>query len=376
MISWFYWDPPRELFTLPILHWPIMWYSILFATGFVFGYFILSALLRRFFLLYPILQKKELVQEAELVAYFNDPKSLFHKKVRDAQSAIDAMNRCIEDQASFEKLEKACNKEKFYQDIRDKARFLRNRQYEKACVRLYFDRVVPDAITSIKEKARLIIDHLSIYVVLGTIFGARIGHFLFYEHPSRYLRDPISVLKVWEGGLASHGAILGIIISLILFRLWSRKIAPNLTFTSMLDLLCIPTALAGCFIRLGNFFNQEISGTVTDAPWAVIFGHPFDGSIPAPRHPVQIYEALFYLFTFFCLWFLSRSYAIFSKKGRLIGLFFLIVFTFRFFVEFYKEEQSALLIGNSHLTMGQILSVPVVLVGIIFFFMPVFSKKT
>jgi len=241
-------------------------------------------------------------------------------------------------------------------------------------MRLSLEHDLPESLMSIKEKARLILDHFAVYVVIGTVLGARIGHFLFYEHPSRYLRNPLGVLKVWEGGLASHGAVVGILIAIIVFQYWVRKIAPKVNWIVLLDLISVPTALAGCFIRLGNFFNQEIAGTVTSVPWAIIFGHPFDGSIPAPRHPVQLYEALFYLLTFGFLWFLSKNSKILFRKGRLIGVFFLLIFTFRFFVEFYKEKQSSLLLSDHWLTMGQILSIPVVLLGVIFYFLPKGNK--
>lgn len=207
------------------------------------------------------------------------------------------------------------------------------------------------------SKAKFLAEHLSFYVILGTLIGARLGDVLFYQRPSDYLTDPWMIVKVWEGGLASHGGVMGIIVAVFLF---SRKYR-DLSFLKLLDLLSIVAGLAAGCIRIGNFINQEILGTVTDVPWAVVFGHPADHSAPAPRHPVQLYEALFYFSLFALLFFYVRK-----KKwleGRLTGLFLLLVFTFRFFIEFFKEEQSRL-ITNGTFDMGQFLSIPLVLLGL------------
>lgn len=212
-----------------------------------------------------------------------------------------------------------------------------------------------------KKKAIQITDRLTLYIILGTIIGARVGHFLFYEKPSIYLKDPLAIFRIWEGGLASHGGAIGIMVALALFAWRIRSIAPELTWIRLLDLISIPAALAGFFIRIGNFMNQEILGVPTDLPWGVVFGHPADGSLPIARHPVQIYEAFFYLAVFFLLW--KASSSLLKKSGKLIGLFLILVFGFRFFIEYWKLEQSHLM-GISHLTMGQMLSIPLVIVGI------------
>ena len=130
------------------------------------------------------------------------------------------------------------------------------------------------------------LDSLTIFMILGTVIGARLGHCLFYE-PGYYLSNPLEILKVWNGGLASHGAALGIIFSLFLF---SKK-HKTISFPWILDRIVIVVALSGFFIRTGNFFNSEIIGVPTDLPWAVIF-HRID---ELPRHPSQVYEAFAYL---------------------------------------------------------------------------------
>jgi prolipoprotein diacylglyceryl transferase len=214
-----------------------------------------------------------------------------------------------------------------------------------------------------KKKAVQVTDRLVLYMVLGTVLGARLGHFLFYEHPMNYLNRPAIFFKVWEGGLASHGAAIGIILSLLLFSYRIRPI--QLSPLRLLDFISIPAALAGFFIRIGNFMNQEILGTPTNLPWAVTFGHPLDRSAPIPRHPVQLYEALFYLLVFLILLRLSYKPSILKKEGRLIGLFFILIFGGRFLLEFFKPEQSLIL--SSSLNMGQLLSIPLILVGLYLF---------
>lgn len=218
-----------------------------------------------------------------------------------------------------------------------------------------------------RAKAIQLTDRLTLYMILGTVIGARIGHFLFYEHPAHYLRDPLEIFRIWEGGLASHGAAVGIIVALIIFSYRIREIAPKLNWVRLLDFVSIPAALGGGCIRIGNFINQEVLGTPTDLPWAVVFGHPADRSVPIPRHPVQIYESFFYFAVFFLLWRLSYKHSFLEARGKLIGLFLILVFGFRFFIEFLKNEQSHLISG-SVLTMGQILSIPVVIGGLLFYF--------
>lgn len=226
----------------------------------------------------------------------------------------------------------------------------------------YFALTSDEPIAHLKKRALQITDRLTLYMVVATILGAKLGHFLFYEDPREYLKHPLEMLLSREG-LASHGAALAILLALWLFARWTKKLDTGLGWLRLLDFISIPTALAGGFIRLGNFMNQEILGLPTRMPWGVVFGHPADGSFPIARHPVQLYEAFFYFAVFFLLWRLSYSPKTLFAQGRLIGLFLVFVFAFRFFVEFFKEEQSRLLSLLGSLTMGQWLSIPFVLLG-------------
>lgn len=212
-----------------------------------------------------------------------------------------------------------------------------------------------------KEKAKEITEELTLYILLGTVLGARLGHVLFYEWPY-YSQNPMAILKVWEGGLASHGGLIGVLLALLIFTYKKRKKYPYLHFITLVDLLVIPGALVGGCIRLGNFINQEILGTPTTLPWGVIFKNPAQNITPGiALHPVQIYESLFYFSLFFLLWALWKKRRGKLGEGLLSGIFFLLLFGFRFFIEFLKMPQSVY--DSASLTMGQILSLPFILVG-------------
>jgi prolipoprotein diacylglyceryl transferase len=208
------------------------------------------------------------------------------------------------------------------------------------------------------------VDRLTVYMIAGTLIGARLGDLLFYQDWGQLARDPFSVFKVWEGGLASHGAAVGILMALFLYARKIQRECPQLNFLRVLDLVAIPTSLGCGFIRLGNFFNQEILGTVTALPWGVVFGHPADGGPLVPRHPAQLYEAFALWAVFGILMLYWKKHSDLKNEGRIAGLFIVLVFAFRFCVEFLKPEQSAHLSISGVFTMGQYLSIPFVLLGI------------
>lgn len=210
-----------------------------------------------------------------------------------------------------------------------------------------------------KEKKPLEdLEKLSVYVILGTVIGARLGHCLFYD-PTYYLTNPIEILKVWQGGLASHGAAIGILTALYMFS--KKRKDQNLLW--ILDRLVIVVALGGALIRLGNLFNSEIIGKAADVPWAFVFIRVDD----IPRHPTQLYESLFYFGSFLILYFIYQKKSVSLKPGFLFGLFLILIFGFRFFIEFLKENQSAFE-SVLPINMGQILSIPFVLLGLYFIF--------
>jgi phosphatidylglycerol:prolipoprotein diacylglycerol transferase len=216
-----------------------------------------------------------------------------------------------------------------------------------------------------KEKiSEKVLDELSSYMLIATVLGARLGHCLFYE-PAYYLANPIEILKVWEGGLASHGAAIGIIIALYFFSKKNKK-----TILWTLDRIVIVVALAGFFIRTGNLMNSEIFGHITDLPWGFKFVRYHDPALNAdPRHPTQIYEGLFYLASFFFLY-----YSYFKKnmgqkqEGFLFGMFLILIFGIRIIIEFLKEPQVGFE-NTMALNMGQWLSIPFVVAGLVILYM-------
>lgn len=199
-----------------------------------------------------------------------------------------------------------------------------------------------------------VLDSLFFHVFLGTLIGARLGHVLFYE-PDVYLRNPLAILRIWEGGLASHGGGLGVILALYLFH---RK-HPKLGFVWLLDRLVFATIITGVLIRLGNFFNSEILGKPTGADWGVIFARVDPRS---PRHPAQLYESASYFLIFLGLSWLYLKKDAGKHRGALIGVFLVAVFTVRFLIEFVKENQAGFEQGLP-LNMGQLLSLPMILAG-------------
>ncbi|MGA0560668.1 prolipoprotein diacylglyceryl transferase [Larkinella sp. VNQ87] len=205
------------------------------------------------------------------------------------------------------------------------------------------------------------IDALTLYMVIATVLGARIGHFLFYE-PEVLFKNPLEVILPPYRGLASHGATVGILTGLWLYSRRKSSQATNQTFLWVTDRIVIAVALGGCFIRLGNLMNSEIVGRPTDVPWGFVFVNNTE-YLQIPRHPAQLYEAISCLIIcLFLFWFWSR-YKANTPRGSLLGIFLIGVFGLRFFYEFLKENQVEF--ENSlALNMGQILSIPAVLAGI------------
>lgn len=210
---------------------------------------------------------------------------------------------------------------------------------------------------------------LFIYCFVGILIGARLGHCLFYE-PDYFLSSgkhivemllPIRFLEYggWKftgyAGLASHGGTLGLMIALWLYVRRSK-----LPIWQVLDNIAIATPVTACFIRLGNLMNSEIIGKVTDVPWAFVF----EQVDMQPRHPGQLYEAIAYAILFFFGWYIYRKKPQKVGTGFFFGLCLTYIFTARFFIEYTKEVQEAFE-ASLPLDMGQILSIPFIIIGIL-----------
>jgi phosphatidylglycerol:prolipoprotein diacylglycerol transferase len=191
------------------------------------------------------------------------------------------------------------------------------------------------------------------YVVVGTVVGARLGHCLLYE-PGYYLSHPLEILAVWRGGLASHGGVLGIALAVWLF---ARRTGRDVRW--LLDRVAVAAPAAAACIRVGNFFNSEIVGRPSTVPWAVVFAR-LD---PYPRHPAMLYEAVAYVVIFAAMLGLERRIRLRERAGALTGTVLVLVFAFRFAIEFLKEPQEAFEAGLP-LDLGQLLSIPAVLIGV------------
>lgn len=225
--------------------------------------------------------------------------------------------------------------------------------------------------------SQLWLDKLLIYVVVATVIGARLGHCFFYDwdyfsqHPLEIIL-PVKFQPVFKftgyQGLASHGAAIGIIAALWFY---SKRVSKRSVFW-ILDRVVLPIALAGFFIRLGNLMNSEIIGEPTSVPWGFRFLNA--GGVPdplTPRHPAQLYEAICYLISFSVLMYLYWRTRVRERLGFLFGMFLILIFTARFFIEFIKEPQEPWE-AEMVLNMGQWLSIPFVAVGI---FMLWYSKN-
>lgn len=196
------------------------------------------------------------------------------------------------------------------------------------------------------------LDLLLGYVAGGVLIGARLAHCFFYD-PVFYTQHPLEILKIWKGGLASHGGTAGLVLGVWLFL---RRF-PQMDLLWLLDRLSIPGALGGMCIRLGNLMNSEILGVPATVPWAMVFERVDN----VPRHPVQLYEALAYGVIGAVLFLFSKT-GLGRRKGALTGWCLLFIFGARFILEFFKTPQAVYEAGFT-LSVGQWLSLPVVLVG-------------
>jgi len=225
----------------------------------------------------------------------------------------------------------------------------------------YFGYLIIDKFFKNENQPEGLLDKLTIYMAAGTIIGARLGHCIFYQ-PDYYLANPFDILKIWEGGLASHGAAIGILLSLWIF---AKK--TNNSYLWIVDRIVVVVALSGFFIRMGNLMNSEIYGHETSLPWGFKFLREFAPGTPLSNipisHPTQIYEALSYLaiFGFLLMYYWKNKGKL--KEGFMFGIFLISLFTVRFFVEFLKNDQVDFE-NNMFLNMGQLLSIPFIIIGI------------
>jgi phosphatidylglycerol:prolipoprotein diacylglycerol transferase len=214
-----------------------------------------------------------------------------------------------------------------------------------------------------ENKDPVVVDTMILYLMLGAVIGARLMHCLAYE-PGYYLSNPLEILKVWKGGLASHGGLLGAMVALYIFsKLY------NESYMWLLSRVAIPGTLTAAFVRFGNLFNSEILGLPTDKPWAIIF----ERIDMIPRHPVQLYEAFAYLTLLLILVSVYRKVSFGFATKILPGLFLSYMFILRFLLEYTKTRQ-AHYTTDIDLTTGQLLSLPLILIGLLWILWAVKTK--
>ncbi|MGZ3884347.1 MAG: prolipoprotein diacylglyceryl transferase [Bacteroidia bacterium] len=228
-----------------------------------------------------------------------------------------------------------------------------------------FSHFIMNRIYKAEGRTEKELDLLTLYIILGTILGARLGHCLFYD-PEYYLAHPLDILKIYQGGLASHGGAIGIITGMWLYCRKTKE-----SWLWIFDRLVVVVPLAGAMIRFGNLMNSEIVGKITNVPWGFKFlnndedaANLLRNGIPIPvRHPAQLYEALYCVILFFVMYYLWKNKRDQFGRGFMFGFFCVVLWTERFLDEFVKENQVEFEDSLS-LNMGQILSIPFILVGI------------
>jgi prolipoprotein diacylglyceryl transferase len=226
-------------------------------------------------------------------------------------------------------------------------------------------------------------EKLFIYGAIGLVVGARLGHCFFYEwyplaepvkilgitfkYGNPYFTHPWELLYVWNGGLASHGGAIGLLIAMYLYN----KKVTHKGYLWILDRLIIGVALGGALIRLGNLMNSEIYGGPTTLPWGFIF---VQNGETIPKHPTQIYEMIYCLITFgICYWMYWKKDA-YKKPGLIFGIFLIGIFLSRFLLEFIKNDQEAFE-SNMIINMGQLLSLPFIIWGVYLIWHALAQKK-
>ncbi len=375
MFGFIYWDPNPAVFNflLPFIHRPLMWYGVLFALGFISGYFIFRYCWLRSLLFSLKFSKQDIIcwplflQKKHTTSYLQMLFKTFSLKVKQfcqqkpyqenvpeeiKKEVIQAINHTVNHPMELPKFPKTessliCFARKYMSVF----------QLEKVRAFLEIDDSLQPWILPFKKRNTILIERLTTYLIIGMLIGAKLGDFLFYQNWRTILQNPQAIFAFWEAGLASHGAALGILATLWLF---CHKHKFSMLY--VVDLVVIPTPLVGAFIRLGNLINQEILGVPTDLPWGVVFLHPIGSAAIVARHPVQLYEAFSYVILTAYLFFLWKKEPSLVHKGRITGWFFISVFSVRFILEFFKEEQSAYML-YAPFKMGQILSIPFILLG-------------
>ncbi len=349
-LAWIYWNPPRHLFKLPYLDHPITYYGLFFVAGFIISYFIVAYLFQQKLNKINVIRAQDIQNWPVLIdrlqAIHNNPSHPLYPCMQKFENAGLKGLQCYQEPTKKQK--------SAIISLLNEALLSFSRKNLEAAL--------SPALVSVSQLSFLLTDRLTWFVVLGTIIGARLCDVFFYDWPY-FKNHPLEIFMVWKGGLASHGGVVGVLAAVYLYYRFILKSVVSISFIELMDIMVVPSGLAAFFIRVGNFFNQEILGPPTTLPWGIIFGDPVDYYTPLPRHPTQLYEAFIYIAIFSVILFLWKKWENKVKPGIISGIFFIAVFGSRFFIEFIKAPQSQM-IDESFLMMGQYLSIPFVFLGI------------
>lgn len=212
-----------------------------------------------------------------------------------------------------------------------------------------------NAVRPLKNLSKSALDDMVVWAVAGIILGGRLGYVLFYK-PDYYLHNPLEILRLWEGGMSFHGGLLGTITA---FYLFCRK--HKVRFLGLTDLLACAAPIGLFFGRIANFINGELFGRVTDSPFGMVF--PYGGELP--RHPSQLYEAGFEgLLLFIVMFTLLKKTGLRESEGRLSGIFLIGYSLARIICEHFREPDVFLGFLYAGTTMGQLLSLPMLIIGL------------
>ena len=259
-LCWFYWNPPREAFTIPFFDHPVFWYGILFVTGFILAYYVFNPLLSRF------LMKTNQISTYD-VSDWNQFIDILHTSSSPIASQILLeLNSSLRKEVTKKPIATLSTQSK--QSIINGCNQLLSKGEIK---RGSLQDVFFPSLTTLKQTAYLLTDRLCWFVVAGTIIGARLGAVFFYDW-SYFSQHPSEIIKIWHGGLASHGGVLGVMIAIYFYVKQIQRSIPQLTFLQLIDLVAIPSALVAFFIRIGNLINQEIIGNPTTLHCCILFG--------------------------------------------------------------------------------------------------------
>lgn len=341
---------PKFIFTIPWIDRPVTWYGVCFAFGFLLSYWVAYKVFLFYLKKFGTYGRHLFKDYPEFLNELHSQKQVpVPVKLSKKSSQVQGKNiNQIQDQWIDWLFSVPWHPDKGN----------RSAMIEK------ISQTFKTSVKSLSELAQELTDQALLPIIIGTTIGARLFHVFFYGWP--YYRDHLwEIPMVWEGGLASHGGVLGALAGWGYFYFRFKKQYPFMNPMWLLDMAAISIGPALGMIRIGNFINQEILGTPSTLPWAIVFLNPAGGLPVVPRHPVQIYESLSYFLVSAILiywWKRLREYP--YPQGIFFCLGNILFFSARLVLEFFKEKQSEVINETPGLFMGQLLSVPFILLGL------------